>query len=130
MSRNVLVIESNELLVRMYQSIFQAMQCSVAHAATIGEALQLLPGIRADLIILDARLADDASLEAVRLLRAQLEASDIPVIAMVSRPLSTDPNGLLDSRYQSIVTKPFQVSVFAALARRKLGLNSATMSAT
>ncbi len=130
MPRHVLVIESNRLLARMYQSIFHAMQCRVAHATTIGEALQLLSGIRADLIILDARLVDDTSLEATQLFRAQLEASEIPVIATVSRPLAADPNGIRDSGYQSIVTKPFQVNVFSALAQRKMGMKSAMVRAT
>jgi DNA-binding response OmpR family regulator len=130
MSRHVLIIESNKLLARMYQSIFQAMQCSVARAATISEALQLLSYVRADLIILDVRLENGASLEAAQIFRAQLEARQIPVIAMVSRPVDSAPNAMLDSGYPSVMTKPFQVNVFSALARSKMGLNSSTTGAT
>jgi DNA-binding response OmpR family regulator len=128
MSKHVLIIDDNELLVKMYRSIFRAMQCSVAHASTMTDALNLLSTTRADLVILDDRLAH-GSTEVSRDLRSRLAATKTPIIATVSRPKASNQEAMRDAGYDSIVTKPFQVNVLSALARHKLAEHTTAMGA-
>jgi DNA-binding NtrC family response regulator len=118
---HVLIIEDNVLLVKMYQSIFQSMQVSAENVASIGEAIRVLPTTKADLIILDDRLARSSSGETNLLLRSQLKASKIPLIGTMSRPIRAADEVPREISYASVIFKPFQVNAFSALVRRTLG---------
>lgn len=118
MPRKVFIVEDNELLVRMYRSIFRSMDCCVMHATTTRDALRLLPGLHADLIIIDDRLPDGSGIHATREIRRQLEDADTPIIATVSQLSTLDDDDMRSAGYASIVIKPIQFSAFSALARR------------
>lgn len=117
MSKHVFIIENNELLVMMYRSIFQALACGVTHAATLDEALRWLPGLKADLVILDARLADGAGMVDGRKLRLTLKSMEVPIIATVSRLSTYEDDAVRNAGYAAIVTKPFQISAFSTLVK-------------
>lgn len=117
MSKHVFIIENNELLVMMYRSILQALACGVTHAATLDEALRWLPGLKADLVILDARLAEGAGMSAARKLRLTLKAMEVPIIATVSRLSAREDDAVRHAGYAAIVTKPFQIKDFSMLVK-------------
>jgi two-component system cell cycle response regulator DivK len=125
MQWNVFIIEDNELLVRMYRSIFQSMDCSVTHAPSTREAVRLLGGVNPDLIIIDDSLPDASGIDAMQAIRPHLEDAGTPIIATVSQLSTLDEAAMHSAGYASIVTKPFQVHAFSALARRFVGERAA-----
>jgi DNA-binding response OmpR family regulator len=129
MPGHVFIVEDNALLVQMYRSIFLAMDCRVTHAPSTREALRLLDGVKADLIIVDDDLPDGSGLDATSRIRSQLEDADTPIIATVSQPAALDDAAMHRAGYASIVMKPFQVGAFSALARRHLGRQKPVLAA-
>lgn len=122
MSSKVLVIEDNDLLVHMYRSIFQSMNCSVTHAHTMSEALTLVQILKVDLIVVDDRLPDGSGAATIRAIRSQLDEATPPIIATVLHRSSSDELRDREGRaLTSVVTKPLEMKAFTSLARRFVG---------
>jgi DNA-binding response OmpR family regulator len=120
MSSLVLVIEKNELLVEMYRTIFRAIHCELEHAASIDDALRRLPAMRVALVVLDDRLAQGVCEPASHFLFSQLAANDTPLISTITKKKQVDPHTRSELCYGSLVSRPFQVSEFSALAQRTM----------
>lgn len=127
MAANALIVEDNEMLVKIYRSIFSALNCSILHARTREDALRWLDNKKPDLIVVDERLADASGIETVRAIRARGHLADIPVIATVSalseRELAEAELRALGVAF--VVLKPWQPSSFSTLVQRCLARKSA-----
>ncbi|MEO8249505.1 MAG: response regulator [Burkholderiales bacterium] len=128
MSGNALIVESNDMLVRMYRAIFSALDCSVVHARTREEARRLLRGASPNLIVVDERLADGLGIDAVREIRMNRDFLKTPIIATISRRGSVEDGDLRALGVASVVTKPWQFSAFSQLAKNYLNNPSAVVS--
>lgn len=117
-SRQVFVIEDNELLVKMYRAIFGAMGVGVVHASTERDARHLFEHSKPALFIVD----DDkgTGLDALREIRSRDGFADVPVIATVSDASEQLAADLQAAGIASVVTKPLQLTAFKALASRHL----------
>jgi CheY-like chemotaxis protein len=118
--RDVFVIEDNELLVKMYRSIFGAMGCRVIDASGQRHALLLLDGCRPDLFIIRERLNDGTWAETVRAIRAHNGFARVPIIATVSTNSQQERDAMYAMGIASVVTKPLQIGPFTALAEQHL----------
>jgi DNA-binding response OmpR family regulator len=123
MSNQVLIVESNTLLVKMYRCIFQTMACRVEHAPTVTEAIRALHDINAQLIILDDRVVQDSSVAASRELQDWIQASKTPLIGTVNRSAKNARAPSPYMHYSSVVSKPFQLEAFSAIARQAMTTN-------
>lgn len=115
--RHVFVIEDNELLVKMYRSIFGAMGFEVVHASTKTDARPLFEMSQPDLFIVDD---DGNGVEATREILACNGFAHVPIIATVSHTSQKVVGDLHAAGIASVVTKPLQISSFAALVKRYL----------
>lgn len=125
--RHVFIIEDNELLVKMYRTIFGAMGFGVVHASTQGDAKHLFEASRPDLFIVDDD--DGTGVDTLRAIRARYDFADVPVITTVTRSSPQLLGELQAAGTASVVTKPLQVSSFSALARKHLGARDGTDTA-
>jgi DNA-binding response OmpR family regulator len=115
--RHIFVIEDNELLVKMYRSIFGAMGFDVIHASTKADARPLFETSQPDLFIVDD---DGSGVEAMREILACNGFAHVPIIATVSHTSQKVVGDLHAAGIASVVTKPLQISSFAALVKRYL----------
>lgn len=116
--RHVFIIEDNELLVRLYRTIFGAMGLGVVHASCKDDARHIFKRTQPDLFIID----DDrgTAIEMTREIRACRGLACVPIIATVL-PSSRELTGRLEmAGISSVVTKPLQLNAFSALARKHL----------
>lgn len=115
--RHVFVIEDNELLVQMYRAIFGAMGFGVVHASTKEDARPLFEMSQPDLFIVDD---DGSGVEATREMLACNGLAHVPIIATVSHTSPELVGDLHAAGIVLVVTKPLQISSFAALVKRYL----------
>lgn len=129
MSTNAFIVEDSEMLVKMYRSIFKALNCNVAHARTGADALRRLDGRQPDLIIVDECLVDLSGIETIRAIRAHDQLIDTPLIATISaRSALAVRDELRALGVAAVVTKPWQVGSFSALVQGCLKTRAAATS--
>ena len=120
MPKHVLIVENNELLVRMYRSLLNAFDSRVTHAVTVRQIVRLIQGLRVDLVILDDRFSDGTGVHATRALRSLVHTREVPIIATVSQPLDNGVAAMDGTGYAAVVSKPFQLQALTALLGRFL----------
>ena len=63
-----------------------------------------------DLILMDIQLPVMDGLEATRLLKADAQTKDIPIIALTAYAMKGDEEKMYESGFEEYLTKPFEVS--------------------
>ena len=117
MTTHAFIVEGNELLVKMYRSVFRALNCDVAHARTGADALRRLDGEQPDLIIVDECLADISGIETMRAIRALGQLVDTPLIATIPARSTLGKDELRALDVAVVVTKPLHLGSFSALVQ-------------
>ncbi|MES2007019.1 MAG: response regulator [Patescibacteria group bacterium] len=84
----VLLVEDDETLARLYMRQFEMDNISCTHAADGKSALDLLKIVRPSVILLDISLPDTDGFEILKVIKADPNVAQIPVIIMsnFSRP--------------------------------------------
>lgn len=121
MTRKVLVVEDNELLVRVYDSVFKSLGCRTVHARTVSDALRVLLDERPDLVIMDINLPDGSGVQATRDIRLHKEFSHVPIIAVTTRAGAANEQAIREAGCSAFIAKPIQVAAFSELVQRYLG---------
>lgn len=107
MRAKILVVDDEPSLLRLTGYSLQIEGYEVITAQTAGEALAKVRSERPDLIVLDVMLPDMSGLEACRLLRADAETVDLPIIMLSARAQVTDRVRGLKAGADEYLTKPF-----------------------
>jgi CheY-like chemotaxis protein len=119
----VLLIEDNELNRDMLSRRLQRKGYEVAQAVDGQQGLEAARAEKPDLILMDMSLPGLDGWEATRLLKADPETRDIPVIALTAHAMAGDREKALDAGCDDYDSKPIEwprllAKVEAALARR------------
>jgi CheY-like chemotaxis protein len=77
--RLVLVVDDNEELFALFQRYVTGQPYRLIHAASVDEALVLLPSARPDMIILDLMLPNRDGWELLQILHSNADTAQIPV---------------------------------------------------
>jgi two-component system, cell cycle response regulator DivK len=114
-ARTVLVIEDNELNLKLLNDILEYQGYTV-FTSRLGEpALELARQYRPDLILMDIQLPDISGMEATRRLKADEQTRSIPIIAVTAFAMSGDEAKILASGCDAYIAKPFNVVEFLKL---------------
>ena len=113
--RCVLVIEDNPLNMKLFCAMIAAQGYDVLQAADGASGLDLAHQLHPDLIIMDIQLPDMSGLDVARILKADEEARDIPIIATTAFALKGDDEKILASGCDAYMAKPIAISQFLEL---------------
>jgi two-component system, cell cycle response regulator DivK len=114
-ARTVLVIEDNELNLKLLNDILEYQGYTV-FTSRLGEpALELARQYRPDLILMDIQLPDISGMEATRRLKTDEQTRSIPIIAVTAFAMSGDEAKILASGCDAYIAKPFNVVEFLKL---------------
>jgi two-component system cell cycle response regulator DivK len=119
-SDRVFIVEDNELMLRIYLSVFEVLGCKASYARSIAEARALLMHRRPDLIVMDDMLPDGSGAELARELRAREEFFRTPILAVASDGGPVAREAMIRAGCSEFLSKPIQMDVFATVARRHL----------
>jgi two-component system cell cycle response regulator DivK len=120
----VLIVDDNELNLRLAETLLSRAGFDVALARTAGEARTQLADERRrlDVVLMDLRLPDGNGLDVVREVRQNPRLQGLPVAAMTGSAIVSDPRQALDAGCDAYIPKPIDVDSFAdevrALAAR------------
>ncbi len=118
--KTVLIVEDNELNMKLFRDLLQAFGYDTLEARTGPEALETLKERRPDLILMDIQLPEVSGLEVTQQIKADTELSDIPVIAVTAFAMKGDEERIREGGCEDYIAKPISVGSFIEKVKRYL----------
>jgi len=114
---NILVVDDEPQIRRVLRSTLSFRGYTISEATSGEEALQLVPKLKPDLILLDVNLPGMSGVETCREIRRSSEA---PIIMLTVHNAERDKVVALDAGADDYVTKPFSIEELLARIRASL----------
>jgi two-component system cell cycle response regulator DivK len=121
MTRTILIVEDNELNMKLFHDLLRAQGYDVLEAREGVEGFQMARARRPDLIVMDIQLPSISGLEVTRWLKEDAELAHIPVVAVTAYAMKGDEARILDGGCEAYLAKPISVVSFLDTVRRLLG---------
>ena len=111
-SKTILVIEDNELNMKLVRSLLEIGKYRSLEAEDAERGIQLAREKHPDLILMDIQLPGMDGLTATRILKADSSVKDIAIVALTSHAMDGDDKKALDAGCDGYVTKPIDTKNF------------------
>jgi len=121
----VLVVEDNEVNLRLARDILRLAGYAVVSARDGKEALAQLQQHSVDAVLMDIQLPDMDGLEATARIRGIPEWADIPIIAMTAHAMKGDAERFLRAGVDDCLSKPVNRLELLSTLERELARRSA-----
>ena len=112
MSKTVLIVEDNELNMKLFRDLLEAQGYETLQTREGLQALSLARQHRPDLILMDIQLPEISGLEVTKWLKEDEELSRIPVIAVTAFAMKGDEERILEGGCEAYLSKPISVMSF------------------
>ena len=120
MPKKVLIVEDNELNMKLFHDLLEAQGYDLLEAREGPSALGLARAHRPDLIVMDIQLPSISGLEVTRWLKEDPELAHIPVVAVTAFAMKGDEARILQGGCEAYIAKPISVGRFLETIRRLL----------
>ncbi len=121
MSKTVLIVEDNELNMKLFHDLLEAHGYETLQTRTGIEALELAREHRPDLILMDIQLPEVSGLEVTKWIKEDADIADIPVIAVTAFAMKGDEERIRQGGCEAYISKPISVVRFLETVRSYLG---------
>lgn len=118
MARTVLLVEDNEENRYLATFLLKAKGYEVAHAAHGGQALEMGPRLRPDIILLDIQLPVMDGYELARAFRGMESLRHTVIIAVTGYAMTGDREKALSAGCDGYIEKPINPETFVAEVER------------
>ncbi|MHA7870829.1 MAG: response regulator [Hyphococcus sp.] len=118
--KTVLIVEDNELNMKLFHDLLEAHGYSTLEARTGPEALKMAEEHRPDLILMDIQLPEVSGLEVTQKIKKNAELADIPVIAVTAFAMKGDEERIRQGGCEDYIAKPISVATFLEKVKRYL----------
>ena len=117
----VLIVEDNELNMRLFHDLLDAHGYSTIQTRNGLEALDLARQHRPALILMDIQLPEVSGLEVTKWLKDDDELRSIPVVAVTAFAMKGDEERIRSGGCEAYISKPISVAAFLDTVRRFIG---------
>src|SRR6201992_1001543 len=121
MAKTVLIVEDNELNMKLFHDLLEAHGYSTVGTRNGIEALDLARKHRPDLILMDIQLPEVSGLEVTKWLKDDAELKAIPVVAVTAFAMKGDEERIREGGCEAYLSKPISVGKFIETVRHFLG---------
>ena len=118
--KTVLIVEDNELNMKLFHDLLEAHGYGVVEARTGPEALEQAAKHHPDLILMDIQLPEVSGLEVTQKIKNDSELADIPVIAVTAFAMKGDEERIRQGGCEDYIAKPISVVSFLEKVKRYL----------
>lgn len=112
MANTILIVEDNELNMKLFNDLLQAHGHSTLRTKSGVEAIALAREHRPDLIIMDIQLPEVSGLEVTRWLKDDEDLKSIPVVAITAFAMKGDEEKIRQGGCEAYLSKPISVVKF------------------
>ncbi len=120
MSKKVLVVEDNELNMKLFHDLLEAHGYQTVQTRNGNEVLDLARREKPDLILMDIQLPEVSGLDVTRWLKADAELKSIPVIAVTAFAMKGDEQKIREGGCEDYISKPISVTGFIETIQKYL----------
>ncbi len=118
--KTVLVVEDNELNMKLFNDLLEAHGYRVVQARTGPEALEAARRSIPDLILMDIQLPEISGLQVTQEILKDKALADIPIIAVTAFAMKGDEERIRAGGCRDYIAKPISVSAFLEKVKRYL----------
>ncbi|MEM6415907.1 MAG: response regulator [Pseudomonadota bacterium] len=118
--KTVLIVEDNELNMKLFHDLLEAHGYAVAEARTGSEAIEKARSVRPDLILMDIQLPEISGLKVTQEIINDSALKDIPIIAVTAFAMKGDEERILAGGCRDYIAKPIAVVDFLEKVKRYL----------
>ena len=112
MSKTVLIVEDNELNMKLFHDLLEAHGYSTLQTYDGLAALDMARKHHPDLILMDIQLPEVSGLEVTKWLKEDEGLREIPVIAVTAFAMKGDEEKIREGGCEAYISKPISVSHF------------------
>lgn len=110
MSTRILCVEDNPQNMRLVRKILCGAGYEVIEAPDATSGIELARHYKPELVLMDVNLPDMDGLEATKLMKSDLEITDLPVIALTANVMHGDRERCLAAGCSGYIPKPITKS--------------------
>jgi two-component system cell cycle response regulator DivK len=120
MTKSVLIVEDNELNMKLFRDLLEAHGYKTIETRDGMEALALARTHRPDLILMDIQLPEVSGLEVTKWLKEDDSLRSIPVVAVTAFAMKGDEEKIREGGCESYIAKPISVANFVETVKKFL----------
>lgn len=120
MVKRVLIVEDNELNMKLFNDLLEAHGYGTIQTRNGVEAVDLARKHKPDLILMDIQLPEVSGLQVTAWLKDDDELKHIPVIAVTAFAMKGDEEKIRQGGCEAYLSKPISVSKFVETVRNYL----------
>ena len=121
MAKTVLIVEDNELNMKLFNDLLEAHGYLTLKTANGVEAVELARSHRPDLILMDIQLPEVSGLEVTRWLKDDSQLASIPIIAITAFAMKGDEERIREGGCEAYLSKPISVTKFLETVKTYAG---------
>ena len=121
MSKKVLIVEDNELNMKLFNDLLEAHGYATVQTRNGMEALDLVRVHRPDLILMDIQLPEVSGLQVTQWIKDDPGLRHIPVIAITAFAMKGDEEKIRQGGCEAYLSKPISVVKFLETVRNFIG---------
>ncbi|MEX1147549.1 MAG: response regulator [Sphingomonadales bacterium] len=118
MAKKVLIVEDNELNMKLFSDLLGAHGYETIQTKDGMEAVALAEKHRPDLILMDIQLPEISGLDVTRKIKANKDLASIPVVAVTAFAMKGDEEKIREGGCEDYIAKPISVTEFLATVKR------------
>ncbi|MFN7114836.1 MAG: response regulator [Alphaproteobacteria bacterium] len=120
MKKKVLIVEDNELNMKLFEDLLGAHGYDTIKTRDGGQVLDIAREQKPDLIIMDIQLPEVSGLEVTQWLKSDHELRAIPVIAVTAFAMKGDEDKIRQGGCEDYVSKPISITDFIQVVQKHL----------
>ncbi len=121
MAKTVLVVEDNELNMKLFHDLLEASGYNILQTRNGLEAIDIARAHRPDLILMDIQLPEVSGLEVTKWIKEDDDLRAIPVIAVTAFAMKGDEERIRQGGCEAYLSTPISVSTFLQTVKSYLG---------
>ena len=112
MSKTILIVEDNDLNMKLLNDLLQAHGYSTLQTMDGRDVIKIAREHNPDLILMDIQLPEISGLEVTKMLKADDDLKSIPVIAVTAFAMKGDEEKIREGGCEGYIAKPISVPAF------------------
>ena len=121
MAKTVLIVEDNELNMKLFRDLLEAHGYNTVSTRNGVEAIELARKHRPHLILMDIQLPEVSGLEVTRWLKDDSQLSSIPIVAVTAFAMKGDEERIREGGCEAYLSKPISVAKFLETVKTYAG---------
>lgn len=120
MSKKILIVEDNELNMKLFNDLLEAHGYGTVKTREGVKVLELAREHKPDLILMDIQLPEVSGLDLIKWLKEAEDLKNIPVIAVTAFAMKGDEDRIRETGCNDYISKPISVLSFIETVRKHI----------